>query len=108
MYKELKIIIMTIFIHSGPPRLPIWGSYWYILLANYSFLQHSFIRMAKLYKSQLIGFYAGSFAGVVAQDYDTIKEILNKREFDGRMDTIIGRMRDPKENLRGIDKIIFT
>ncbi|XP_026470621.1 probable cytochrome P450 304a1 [Ctenocephalides felis] len=22
----------------GPPRLPIWGSYWFILLANYTFL----------------------------------------------------------------------
>lgn len=85
--------------------MPIWGSYWFILLANYTFLQLAFTKIAKLYKSKIIGFYAGDFLGVAAQDYETIKEILNKKEFDGRMDVILARMRDPKENLRG--KICF-
>lgn len=86
---------------SGPPRLPIWGSYWLILLANYKFLHKAFMKISKYYKSKIIGFHAGAFPGVIVQDYETVKEVLNRREFDARMDIIIARMRDPSHNIRG-------
>jgi len=41
----------------------------------------------------LLGFYLGSVPTVVACDYDTIKEIENRPEFLGRMDTIVARER---------------
>uniref|UniRef100_A0A6M2DMS5 Putative cytochrome n=1 Tax=Xenopsylla cheopis TaxID=163159 RepID=A0A6M2DMS5_XENCH len=86
----------------GPPRLPIWGSYWLILLANYKFLHKAFMKISKYYKSKIIGFHAGAFPGVIVQDYETVKEVLNRREFDARMDIIVARMRDPSHNIRGI------
>lgn len=49
--------------------------------------------MRRRYRTNLLGFYLGSVPTVVACDYETIKEIENRPEFLGRMDTIVARER---------------
>lgn len=105
----------------GPPRLPIIGSYLFILLINHKYLYKAVTKLCEYYKTnvrifrifwflnhawkfhpQVLGFYFGEFCYVVANDQASIKEMLLKPEFDGRSDTIISRLRDPNFIYGGI------
>lgn len=86
----------------GPPRLPLIGSYLFLLLINHKSLYLAMLKLCKYYKSNLIGFYFGPYRIVVANDQKTVREVLLNQEFDGRGDFLLGRLRDPNFDLRGI------
>ncbi|XP_011146960.2 probable cytochrome P450 304a1 [Harpegnathos saltator] len=73
---------------NSPPsiiRVPISGSYLILLLRSYSFPYKAVEYYTKRLKSKIIGCYLGSFWVVIANDYASIKEVLKRDEFDGRI-----------------------
>ncbi|EEZ99196.1 cytochrome P450 304E1 [Tribolium castaneum] len=86
----------------GPPSLPIWGSYWFLLKENYNLLHLSFETLGKRYKTDILGFFLGNAPTVVTLSYELTKEMLSRDEFMGRNDTIIVQTRS-----RGSPKGIF-
>lgn len=87
---------------SGPPRIPIFGSYLLMLFLDRHHLQKAANILAKWYKSNIIGLYLGDFPTIIVNDTEKVKKALYAREFDGKPDLLIGRLRDPKMNLRGM------
>lgn len=49
--------------------------------------------MSKKYNSPILGFYLGGERVVVANNYETCREILLRPEFQGRVDGLIPRAR---------------
>nr|XP_050869101.1 probable cytochrome P450 304a1 [Vespula vulgaris]XP_050869102.1 probable cytochrome P450 304a1 [Vespula vulgaris] len=74
---------------SGTPPgvvgLPLIGIYWYCLWYDYKFPYRWFGYYSKKLKSKVISCYLGSFFTVIANDYASVKELLLKEEFDGRL-----------------------
>ncbi|KAK7791197.1 hypothetical protein R5R35_009363 [Gryllus longicercus] len=77
----------------GPPRLPVWGSYWLLLLQDACWLYRSAWAMADRYASKVIGFYLGAFPTVVVHGPELTREMFNRAEFAGRPDTVLTRVR---------------
>uniref|UniRef100_A0A0C9R0W5 Cyp304a1_1 protein n=1 Tax=Fopius arisanus TaxID=64838 RepID=A0A0C9R0W5_9HYME len=72
---------------KAPPgliRLPVWGSYWVLLWGNYWFPHNTVAHYVKKYKSKIISLWMGKYYTVIVNDYETVKEVLTRREFDGR------------------------
>ncbi|XP_012251817.2 probable cytochrome P450 304a1 [Athalia rosae] len=67
------------------PRLPIWGSYWFLLWGNYKYPHRTIQYYAAKYKSNVVACWLGSYYTVIATNYQSIKELLSKKEFDGRL-----------------------
>lgn len=86
----------------GPPRIPLVGSYLYILLINHKLKHFAINKLCEYYKSTVIGFYTGNVLTVVANDPKSVREMLFKQEFDGRNDILLGRLREPNFNVKGI------
>lgn len=49
----------------------------------------------------MIGFHLGEFPIVVVNDSENVKKVLNHRDFDGRPDILMGRLRHPELDLHG-------
>ncbi|CAF4815057.1 unnamed protein product [Pieris macdunnoughi] len=77
----------------GPLKLPVYGGYWIILLKAYKNLGLATMRLAKEFNTKVVGLYLGSCPQVIVNDPALVKEVLLREEFDGRMDTILGRLR---------------
>lgn len=86
----------------GPPRIPLIGSYLFILLINYKDKHLAINKLCEYYKSKVIGFHTGNVLTVVANDPKSVREMLFKQEFDGRNDIVLARLREPHHNLKGI------
>ncbi|GLV45150.1 Cytochrome P450 304a1 [Carabus blaptoides fortunei] len=83
----------------GPIRLPLWGSYLFMLWENFNFPQMAVMKWAKKYGS-VFGCYLADFPTVFVCDYETCKEVLNRPEFDGKPDIMNARLRTVgKQNL---------
>ncbi|XP_074114541.1 putative cytochrome P450 304a1 [Cotesia typhae] len=82
---------------NSPPgiiRLPLWGSYWFLLWGNYYFPHQTVAYYVKKLKSKIIGCYFGNAYTVIVNDYASVKEVLTRKEFDGRLgDNYIFRAR---------------
>src|SRR5690349_3017046 len=86
----------------GPPRLPIIGSYLFILLINHKYKHLAINKLCEYYKSSVIGFFHGPVLSVVANDSNSVREMLFKQDFDGRNDIPLARLREPNYSLKGI------
>lgn len=86
----------------GPPRIPIFGSYLFLLLLDHRHLHKAALRLCGWYKSKVIGFYVGNTPTVVANDLASVREVLFNPAYDGRPDIFLARMRDPDHEQRGI------
>lgn len=53
----------------------------------------AFRKIGEKYKTKIIGLFMGPVPTVVLNDPQLIKEMLNREEFDGRMDIILFRLR---------------
>ncbi|XP_034936051.1 probable cytochrome P450 304a1 [Chelonus insularis] len=76
---------------NTPPgiiRLPIWGSYWLLLWGNYKFPHQTLNYYVKKYKSKVISGYLGEFFTIFVNDYQSVREVLTRREFEGRLNTV--------------------
>ena len=81
------------YIVSGPPRLPLYGSYWIVLWREIDNLGGSLRKLARDYKTDVLGMYLGNFPAIVIDDPKLMKEGLNHQDFDGRVDVIVARLR---------------
>lgn len=90
------------FHYSGPPRIPIFGSYLLMLFLDRHHMQRAANLFTKWYKSNIIGLYLGTTPAIILNDTEKVKKALFVREFDGKPDLLIGRLRDPNFNLRGM------
>ncbi|KAH8383766.1 hypothetical protein KR009_010405 [Drosophila setifemur] len=86
----------------GPPRIPMFGSYLFMLMINFKFLHKAAMTLSRWYKSDIIGLYVGPFPVAVVHDPEGVREILNNSAFDGRPQIFVGTMRDPGDETRGI------
>ncbi|XP_063619467.1 probable cytochrome P450 304a1 [Cydia splendana] len=77
----------------GPPSLPVYGAYFLLHAISPNNLAGAFIKLGRRYKTRLVGCYLGPFPAVVANGPALVKEVLNREEFDGRLDIILGRLR---------------
>ncbi|XP_055903736.1 probable cytochrome P450 304a1 [Eupeodes corollae] len=86
----------------GPPRIPIFGSYLFLMMAGGKWLHKGALWLSKFYKSDIISLYVGEYLIYVVHDAEGVREILNNSVYDGRPDLFIARMRDPGLNRKGI------
>ncbi|XP_017464536.1 PREDICTED: probable cytochrome P450 304a1 [Rhagoletis zephyria] len=86
----------------GPPRIPLFGSYLLMMLANAKYLHKGVLKFSKWYKSDIVGFHVGSLPVVAVHNAEGVKEVLNRKEFDGRCKLYIGAMRTPSHEFFGI------
>ncbi|EDW14395.1 probable cytochrome P450 304a1 [Drosophila mojavensis] len=86
----------------GPPRLPFFGSYLFLLLINYKYLHKAALSLSKWYKSDIIGLYVGKYPVAVVHDGQTVREVLNNQVYDGRPGLFLSKMRDADDCVRGI------
>ncbi|KAK0092808.1 hypothetical protein PV326_000549 [Microctonus aethiopoides] len=66
-------------------RLPVWGSYWILLWGDYKFPHNTIQYYMKKYKSKIIGCWLGPAYTIILNDYVSVKEVLSRKEFDGRL-----------------------
>lgn len=85
----------------GPPKVPWFGSYIFMLLLDRKHLHYAVNRICQFYKSTVIGFHLGEYPIVVVSDIENVKKVLNNRDFDGRPDILMGRLRHPDFELHG-------
>ncbi|XP_054747740.1 probable cytochrome P450 304a1 [Anastrepha obliqua] len=86
----------------GPPRIPLFGSYLFMMLADMKYLHKGVLKFSKWYKSDIVGFHVGPFPVVAVHNAEGVKEILNRREFDGRAQVYLASMRAPSNEVLGI------
>ncbi|XP_055385018.1 probable cytochrome P450 304a1 [Condylostylus longicornis] len=86
----------------GPPKIPLFGSYLFLLLCDWKRTSRGAMMLSKLYKSDIIGLFLGEFHTVVVNSYDGIKEMFSRPEFDGKPDVMAARLRDPHYGRTGI------
>ena len=84
---------------SGPPRLPVWGSYWFVLQQNFKYLHIGFYKLAQKYKSPIVGLYLGPIPAVVLNDYYSVRQALTRPELQGRVKIPVFHMRTYNKNL---------
>lgn len=85
----------------GPPTLPLWGTYWLFLFEDYFFSHKSMKKYAERYNTDVLGFQWGKFSYITCHSMDACKELLNRDEFNGRVDSFTVRTRG-RGFLRGI------
>ncbi|KAG7197683.1 hypothetical protein KM043_014445 [Ampulex compressa] len=69
----------------GIPRVPIFGSYLFLLWHNYEYPHKAVIYYANKLKSKIVSCYFGPYFVIIVNDYHGIKEVLGRPEFDGRL-----------------------
>lgn len=85
----------------GPPKLPFFGSYLFLLLLNRKDFQKAASKLCKIYKSNVIGMHLGSTPLVILNDSEKVRQALNHRDFDGKPDILMARLREPDMKLTG-------
>lgn len=66
-------------------------------MINWNFPHIPFKKWAKKY-GNIFGMYFGDIPCIVACDYETVKEVLNRPEFDGKPDIFGARIRNVNVN----------
>ncbi|KAK4881097.1 hypothetical protein RN001_004416 [Aquatica leii] len=85
----------------GPPRLPLWGNYWFLLREDYYFTHRSTALLAQRYNTNILGLYLRG-PTVITCDYESCKEVLTREEFYGRETSLLSLTRS-----RGVTAGIF-
>ncbi|XP_058811722.1 probable cytochrome P450 304a1 [Topomyia yanbarensis] len=86
----------------GPPRFPLIGCYGILLMINWRHLHKAVAKLCQYYQTSILGMYLGDFGTVYVNDFDAVKEVLYRVEFDGRPDLFLARMREKNFQRRGI------
>lgn len=98
---NISLLILCALCDTGPPKVPWFGSYIFMLLIDYKHLHKAAQKICEFYKSNIIGMHLGSTPVIILNDNEKVKKALLHRDFDGKPDVLIGRLRDPDFNLRG-------
>ncbi|XP_058056096.1 uncharacterized protein LOC131207498 [Anopheles bellator] len=86
----------------GPPRVPLLGSYPFLLALNYRHLHRAAAKLSELYGSNILGLYLGPLPAVIVNDHALVRQVLHRSEFEGRPDLFLARLRDEQYARRGI------
>lgn len=86
----------------GPPRIPYFGSYLFMLLLNYHKIHRAGFWLSKYYKSPIVGLFVGPVPTIILNDHASVKASLFKREFDGKPDVLLARLRHPLYRVQGL------
>lgn len=62
----------------------MWGNLWQLLLRNYRHPHKALLSLAQDFGSAVVGVYAGSTPVVVANDFETVRDMLAHPAFQGR------------------------
>lgn len=84
---------------------PFFGHYLSVTALDFHYSYRGLMKMVKLYKSKVLGLCLGPFPTVVASDERSIRELLRRPEFQGRLDQVVSLVRVDFKEERGI---IFT
>ena len=77
----------------------MWGSYWFVLQKNYKYTFIAFHKLAQKYKTSILGLYFGDIPAVVVHDYDSIRQVFTRPEFQGRLKIPVLNMLTYNKNL---------
>lgn len=80
---------------KGPPKIPIFGSYFFVMPFNYRHIHRATETVARWYNTNILGFFYGSIPILAVHDLDTTMEVLNNPDLDGRPIFPMVRARDP-------------
>lgn len=58
---------------------------------------------SKQYKTKIVGLYLGGAPAIIVNDFETVKNALYTREWDGKGAPLIGRHRHPDFKVFGKD-----
>nr|AKH45318.1 cytochrome P450 [Anopheles sinensis] len=87
----------------GPAySIPFLGDYGWMLLINGRHLHKAAISLGDFYRTKILGISLSNFPSIVVNDLAVAREVLNRKEFDGRPDLYLARLRDKQFNRRGI------
>ncbi|XP_023302400.2 probable cytochrome P450 304a1 [Lucilia cuprina] len=86
----------------GPPRIPLFGSYLFMMLSDFKYLHKGVLNFSKWYKSDIVGFYVGPFPVVAVHCAEGVREILTNSDFDGRPKIYLSLIREPNLQSAGI------
>lgn len=79
-----------------------------VLLKNYKYPYEVIAELTRVHKSKIVGFYFGNYPIVVVSDYNSIKEVLVRPEFQGRLDTISLLHRAYGKQLGNLQFLVLT
>lgn len=85
----------------GPIRWPLWGGYLQLLMIDYKKPYMAMHRMARRYNTEVLGLYLGPYPTVVACSHASVRELLLRPEFQGRVHGFLARKRSPNNSVRG-------
>ncbi|XP_063222973.1 probable cytochrome P450 304a1 [Bacillus rossius redtenbacheri] len=88
----------------GPPRLPLWGSYWFVYLADYRYVYKALAALGRAYRTPVLGLHVGASPAVALLDLRSIKEVFDDPLCQGRVETFLTRARSMGKQLG----LIFT
>ncbi|XP_053674504.1 probable cytochrome P450 304a1 [Anopheles nili] len=86
----------------GPPRLPFLEDYGLLLLLNYRHLFRAADKLARYYKTKLLGLRLVGIPTIIIYDLAIAREVLKRSEFDGRPGLFLALMRQKQFKRRGI------
>ncbi|XP_050072237.1 probable cytochrome P450 304a1 [Anopheles maculipalpis] len=92
----------------GPPRLPIFEDYGLLLLLNHRHLHRAASKLARFYKTKVLGLSLAGYPTIIVQDHDIARKLLARRELDGRPNIFLAQLRQKEFKLRGINFIDGT
>lgn len=90
------------YLYLGPPRIPIFGSYLFLLIINYRHLHKAVETLCKYYKTDVLGFYVAEYPTIVAHSTETGKECLRNIDLDGKPQLKLAQLRSPDMKVRGL------
>lgn len=73
-----------------------------MLILDRKHLHRAINRLCKYYNSTCLGMYLGDTPVIVLNDHKNVKKALLHRDFDGKPDILMGRLRDPHFGLYGL------
>ncbi|XP_013101803.1 probable cytochrome P450 304a1 [Stomoxys calcitrans] len=84
------------------PRIPFFGSYLFMMMLNFKFLHKGVLKFSRWINSDIVSLHMGPYPMVILHNAEAIKEVLNRKEFDGRPDLFVAKIREPNLNIAGI------
>ncbi|XP_061391949.1 uncharacterized protein LOC133327408 [Musca vetustissima] len=84
------------------PRIPIFGSYLFMMMVNFTYLHKAVWKFSKWLKSDIVGLHMGKYPIVVVHDSKSVREVLTRPEFNGRPSLFVAQIREPNRKVAGI------
>ncbi|XP_058118056.1 probable cytochrome P450 304a1 [Anopheles ziemanni] len=107
----LALLLYRFYLHNikrppnyppGPPRIPLLEDYGLLLLINYRHLHRAAYRLARFYRTKVLGLSLAGVPTLVINDLAVAREVLTRREFDGRPNLFLALMREKHFKRRGV------